>query len=257
MTASIYLPLKPNSVVGQAYSELFLPFSDVPAVAKSLSENPEGTFEVDGNRPDFWVRVLGGIIRERQLYLITGNPDKPSDLVARTLMQIDGDVILKINDRFLFHEEGLAALDTHLAWTHWFLHRLGETLTLPNLVRSLSEKLFQGCGAAFILGAAASLASPILNYLALLPGWGYYSLQAVGIAATGAGFFRFNWSSKPFYQALAPVAGAIAAALDVLKTGNWFNLLWLLLGAAAGPLLRLSIGFIVRLIIRRQLARFF
>lgn len=90
----------------------------------------------------FWLRTMGHVLVTDGLLVFetfppqnTNNP--PIDVVvARTVFQLDGDMLIKIDKNILTRRNGLKMFEAHCRWTAWCLekqlksaHRLFEALS--------------------------------------------------------------------------------------------------------------------------------
>jgi hypothetical protein len=98
-----------------------------PALMQNLITDPGSIMEPKGKL--FWLKTLvHGIFTGGQFIFETFPPQDTSTLqvniAARTLFQLDGDMLVKIDEHMLTRMDGMKILEAHSRWTSWCLEQL-------------------------------------------------------------------------------------------------------------------------------------
>ena len=97
-----------------------------------LKKNPKTIF--------FWPCTLINCIGTSRQFVFetfpTRDTNKPQiDLAARTLFQLDGDMLLKIDEHILTRTDGIEILKAHFCWTNWCFKQLKSLYPLTIVLR--------------------------------------------------------------------------------------------------------------------------
>jgi len=199
-----------------------------PGVTRQLITEPAVLLKIPTDPKDFWLRVLLDSLWTRSQFVFTTflprqHGDTSNRPVARTLFQLDGDVLLKIDKGLLTRADGISILKAHFGWTEWCLTELGRALSLPHFLRNISgfvclSGLALSLGPAFadvsgsiwatlqVLGLLLLMTlhllfpAPILRYLRWVP-------TLIGACSTGFGTVNF---SNPVFAVFLVVVGALS-----------------------------------------------
>ncbi|MBE0516688.1 MAG: hypothetical protein IBX41_04770 [Methanophagales archaeon] len=104
-----------------------------PDLMQNLITDPGSMMKPKGKF--FWLRTLvHGIFTGGQFVFETFPPQDTKNpqlnIAARTLFQLDGDMLLKIDENILTRTDGIKILEAHSRWTNWCLDQLMSTFAL-------------------------------------------------------------------------------------------------------------------------------
>lgn len=144
-----------------------------PAIMQNLITDPGSIMEPKGKF--FWLNTLvHGIFTGGQFIFETFPPQDTSNLrvniAARTLFQLDGDMLVKIDENTLTHMDGIKIIEAHSRWTSWCLEQLMSAF-------SLKQEFFLTFFLCYLLKlqfALWSLWSAILKFLVR---WGMHGVK--------------------------------------------------------------------------------
>ncbi len=104
-----------------------------PNLMQNLITDPSSILEPKGTF--FWLKTLvHSILTGGQFIFETFPPQDTStpqvNIAARTLFQLDGDMLLKIDEHLLTRLDGIQILEAHSRWTSWCLEQLVSIFAL-------------------------------------------------------------------------------------------------------------------------------
>jgi hypothetical protein len=104
-----------------------------PDIMQNLITDPGSIMKTKGKF--FWLRTLvHGIFTGGQFVFETFPPQDTKNLqvnvAARTLFQLDGDMLVKIDENMLTRMDGIKIIEAHSRWTNWCLEQLMSTFSL-------------------------------------------------------------------------------------------------------------------------------
>ncbi|MEA3488365.1 MAG: hypothetical protein U9R10_03825 [Euryarchaeota archaeon] len=95
----------------------------------------------------FWLRTLVECISTSRQFVFetfpppgTNNPQ--NKLAVRTLFQLDGDLLLKIDENILARADGIDIITAHLSWTSWCFEQLKDAISLTRVLRCVQWLLY-------------------------------------------------------------------------------------------------------------------
>jgi hypothetical protein len=88
----------------------------------------------------FWLRTLiEGIGSGGQFIFDTFSPrdnnNSENKLAARTLFQLDGDMLVKIDEHILTRTDGIGIIEAHFSWSNWCFEQLRGALSSNRILR--------------------------------------------------------------------------------------------------------------------------
>ena len=109
---------------------------------RQLRDVPNAVLTTPKEPADFWLRLLVDGIRNHGQFIFETYPvqnagDARQEVAARSLLQMDGDILVKINEKVLRRDEDLEVLECHFGWTNWCLEQLGRALSLSPWLRRI------------------------------------------------------------------------------------------------------------------------
>ncbi len=209
-----------------------------PGMIQQLATDASAFLVTPKEPKDFWLRVLVDSLRTRSQFVFTTSlprqaGDENDKAVARTLFQLDGDVLLKINEGLLTRTDGISVLEAHFGWTEWCLQELGRALLLPHRLRSIAKLSLVFGTLAFAWGLAPAMGLGVSSA-------GVY-LQALGLAMLMPVHLFLSPSILRYFCWFPPLIGACCSCSFMFglvpgaATAWHVNILPLLLGLASGP----------------------
>jgi len=126
----------------------------------------------------FWLRTLVECISTSSQFVFetfpppgTNNPQ--NKLAARTLFQLDGDMLLKIDENILARTDGIDIIKAHLNWTNWCFEQLKGALPFTRVLRCVQRSFYiiavLPFGYGFVQGVCTE---PTWWLLVILAVWG-------------------------------------------------------------------------------------
>lgn len=197
-----------------------------PGMTLHLGTDPATVLSTPRNPKNFWLQVLVHVINAGgQIVFETSPPRQANDtqieVAARTLFQIDGDILVKIDNRLLTRTDCIEILEAHFGWTDWCLQQLGHALSLPVILRYIGWL-------SLIIGV---LLFPLgVKYDCTV-------LQALGIGMLMPGHLLLPPAILRRLQWLPPLLGVypILSGLLLHEAGMWGVLIVALIGILSGP----------------------
>ena len=233
-----------------------------PGMIQQLGTDAATLLATPKKPKDFWLRLLLDMVLDRGHFVFTTSlpkqdGDPQSKVAARTLFQLDGDVLLKINKSLLKSADGINILEAHFGWTEWCLKELGRALSLPRILRYFGWVIL-------VLGLAASVSGLIIapKPEAVRAG---FTLQQCGLATLMLGHLLLPPTTLDYFRWFPVLLGTCWTGLVLLeqvpgaaKIGffDFFPIiLGLVSGFAGGHLLRPLARKVTNFIIKERMAR--
>jgi hypothetical protein len=100
-----------------------------PDITQKLITDPNSILRKPKKPKYFWLRTLvEGIGTGGQFVFDTFLPrdtnNSQNKLAARTLFQLDGDMLVKIDKTILARTDGIEIIEAHFGWTNWCFEQL-------------------------------------------------------------------------------------------------------------------------------------
>lgn len=100
-----------------------------PDILQRLISDPGSILKKNPKTIFFWPCTLINCIGTSRQFVFetfpTRDTNKPQiELAARTLFQLDGDMLLKIDEHILTRTDGIEILKAHFCWTNWCFEQL-------------------------------------------------------------------------------------------------------------------------------------
>ena len=100
-----------------------------PDILQRLISDPGSILRKNPKTIFFWLPTLINCIGTNRQFVFetftTRDINKPPiELAARTLFQLDGDMLLKIDEHILTRTDGIEILKAHFCWTNWCFEQL-------------------------------------------------------------------------------------------------------------------------------------
>lgn len=110
------------------------------AITQKLITDPSSIMKEKTKHRFFWLMLLmHSILSGGQFVFETFPPqdtnNQQNKLAARTLFQLDGDLLLKIDENILARADGIDIIEAHLSWTNWCFEQLKSAISLTCLKR--------------------------------------------------------------------------------------------------------------------------
>ncbi|MCK4399168.1 MAG: hypothetical protein KAV25_09280 [Methanophagales archaeon] len=95
----------------------------------------------------FWLRTLVEGIRTGGQFVFEtfppqGTNNQQNKLAVRTLFQLDGDMLVKIDEHILARTDGIGIIKAHLSWTNWCFEQLKGALSFTRILRCVQCLLY-------------------------------------------------------------------------------------------------------------------
>jgi hypothetical protein len=129
----------PCSYEGHPANPVFVCCLDHDITQKLLTD-PNSILRKPKKPKYFWLRTLvEGIGTGGQFVFDTFPPrdtnNSQNKLAARTLFQLDGDILVIIDEHILSRTDGIKIIKAHLSWTNWCLEQLKRAFSLTRILR--------------------------------------------------------------------------------------------------------------------------
>jgi hypothetical protein len=113
-----------------------------PDLRRDLCIDPVRVLATPGKPTAFWLRaILDSALARGQFTFETALPSHSAggrdEVAIRSVFQLGGDVIVKINQPILARTDSPEILEAHRQWTSWCLVQLMQALALPPVVRRI------------------------------------------------------------------------------------------------------------------------
>jgi len=111
-----------------------------PDILQRLISDPGSILRKNPKTIFFWLSTLINCIGKNRQFVFetftTRDINKPPiELAARTLFQLDGDMLLKIDEHILTRTDGIEILKAHFCWTNWCFEQLKSLYPLTIVMR--------------------------------------------------------------------------------------------------------------------------
>lgn len=229
-------------------------------IMRQLATNAANVLSTPKEPRDFWLQVLlDGVHTGRQFVFVTSLAEQTEgaqvEVAARTLFQLDGDVLIKIDKDLLTRVDGVEILEAHFGWMEWCLQQLSRVLCVPGILRNI--------GWAFLVLGVLLFTLGIMFGAASGGSGAGVCLQTLGIVMLMPGHLLLRPAILRHLQWLPPILGVCGASSIILGPGadavgawhvNIFPFLsGILSGPAGGRLLRPLAWKAASWIIRRRM----
>ena len=110
-------------------------------ITQKLIKDPGSILNANLKKPkNFWLRTLiEGIGSGGQFIFDTFSPrddnNSENKLAARTLFQLDGDMLVKIDEHILTRTDGIGIIKAHFSWSNWCFEQLQGALSSNRILR--------------------------------------------------------------------------------------------------------------------------
>jgi len=106
-----------------------------PDILQRLISDPGSILRKNPKTIFFWLPTLINCIGKNRQFVFETFPTRdtnkpPIELAARTLFQLDGDMLLKIDEHILTRTDGIEILKAHFCWINWCLEQLKSAFQL-------------------------------------------------------------------------------------------------------------------------------
>ncbi|NQE05193.1 hypothetical protein C5S32_04920 [ANME-1 cluster archaeon GoMg1] len=100
-----------------------------PDITQKLITDPNSILRKPKKPKYFWLRTLVEGIRTGGQFVFDtfppqGTNNQQNKLAVRTLFQLDGDMLVKIDEHILARTDGIEIIKAHLSWTNWCFEQL-------------------------------------------------------------------------------------------------------------------------------------
>ena len=140
----------------------------------------------------FWLRTLVECISTSSQFVFEtfpppGTNNQQNKLAARTLFQLDGDMLLKIDENILARTDGIDIIKAHLNWTNWCFEQLKGALSFTRSLRCVQRLLYIIAVLPFGYGVVQGVTEPTWWLLVILWGimwgimWGYIARKLISV----------------------------------------------------------------------------
>ena len=116
-------------------------YCEDPELTQQLIKDPTSVMKRKTTLRFFWpILLIHGVFKGGQFVFDTIIPpctkNQQNTVAARTLFQLDGDMLVLIDENILARTDGIAIIKAHLSWTNWCFEQLK--------VRSVKQIRFLG-----------------------------------------------------------------------------------------------------------------
>lgn len=144
-------------------------------ITQKLITDPGSIMKEKTKHRSFWLMLLmHSIISGGQFVFETfppsGTNNQQNKLAVRTLFQLDGDLLLKIDENILARTDGIDIIKAHLSWTNWCFEQLKEAISFTRILRYVQWLLYIIAVLPFGCGVVQGVTEPAWWLLVILGG---------------------------------------------------------------------------------------
>ncbi|HUV80457.1 MAG TPA: hypothetical protein VMW40_06525 [Candidatus Bathyarchaeia archaeon] len=109
-------------------------YCEDPELTQQLIKDPTSVMKRKTTRRFFWLKLLiHGVFKGGQFVFDTIIPpctkNQQNTVVARTLFQLDGDMLVIIDKNILARKDGIEIIEAHSSWSNWCLEQLSRAFS--------------------------------------------------------------------------------------------------------------------------------
>jgi len=137
-------------------------------ITQKLINDPGSILNENLKKPkNFWLRTLIEGIGSGGMFIFDtfsprDNNDSENKLAARTLFQLDGDMLVKIDEHILTRTEGIGIIEAHFSWSNWCFEQLRGALSSTRILRFVLKCLPK---IRLLLSAVGMMAGGVISFV--------------------------------------------------------------------------------------------